>query len=153
MKQSAFQAEFVEFIPEALRDGVIYISQKYRTATHRCACGCGSEVVTPLDPTGWSLWTNRRAVTLHPSIGNWSLPCRAHYWIRNGKVVWAASMTTQHIQIGRAADQRMRDRYFARATAETRARIKVRPPVTSNPDRRELDWIERAWNALCAWFR
>lgn len=34
---------FVEFIPENLDYGKIYISDTYRTATHLCACGCGIE--------------------------------------------------------------------------------------------------------------
>jgi hypothetical protein len=42
------QPEHVEFIPKALEDGVLYISTKYRTASHRCCCGCGTKIVTPL---------------------------------------------------------------------------------------------------------
>ena len=47
--------EFVEAIPDQLQEGVLYISIPYATALHRCLCGCGAEIVTPLSPTDWEL--------------------------------------------------------------------------------------------------
>ncbi len=47
--------EFVEFLPMNLEEGKLYISMKYCTAVHLCACGCGERVVTPLQPNGWKL--------------------------------------------------------------------------------------------------
>lgn len=79
---------FVEFIPDELENGVLYISGEYSVAVHMCFCGCNNEVVTPLSPTGWQLFYDGKRVSLYPSIGNWSLPCRSHYWITNNKVVW-----------------------------------------------------------------
>ncbi|RVD67411.1 hypothetical protein EN751_36940, partial [Mesorhizobium sp. M4A.F.Ca.ET.029.04.2.1] len=46
---------FVDFIPDELEVGVIYISRRYSTASHLCCCGCGREVVTPLNPAKWRL--------------------------------------------------------------------------------------------------
>lgn len=66
--------EFVEFIPERLAPEVLYISKRYSTASHLCCCGCGLEVVTPLNPAKWRLIENNGTVSLHPSIGNWSFP-------------------------------------------------------------------------------
>jgi len=43
--------EFVEHIPQKLVDEVIYISVTFATVAHKCCCGCGHEVVTPLAPT------------------------------------------------------------------------------------------------------
>lgn len=114
MRQSALRPQLVEFIPEQLEDGVLYISQRYRTATHRCCCGCGSEVVTPLGPADWTLEVVKGAATLAPSVGNWSLPCRSHYLVRKGKVVWARDMSRDEIRLGRERDQRLRDAHFAR---------------------------------------
>lgn len=82
------EASFVTDIPETLRAGVLYVSMEYATALHRCCCGCGAEVVTPLSPTGWELTYDGVGVTLHPSIGNWSVPCQSHYWIRRGAIIW-----------------------------------------------------------------
>ncbi|WP_416072066.1 DUF6527 family protein [Streptomyces sp. ME18-1-4] len=63
---------FVEYIPEDLERGVLYVSLPYTIAVHLCACGCGSTVVTPLGPTDRSLTFDGVAVSLSPSIGNWS---------------------------------------------------------------------------------
>jgi hypothetical protein len=114
MRQSALRSQFVEFIPEQLDDGVLYISQRYRTATHRCCCGCGSEVVTPLGPADWTLEVVNGALTLRPSIGNWSLPCRSHYLIRQGRVAWAREMSQEEIELGRRRDERLRRTHIER---------------------------------------
>ena len=79
---------FVDFIPEHPEPGCLYISRKYRTATHLCCCGCGSRVVTPLKKDFWSIREEKGCVWLSPSIGNWSLACRSHYFIRGNRVDW-----------------------------------------------------------------
>ena len=61
---------FVEYIPDSLEEGVIYVSIPFATVLHPCCCGCGNEVVTPLDPTDWHLTFDGRSVPLSPSIGN-----------------------------------------------------------------------------------
>ena len=81
--------EFVEFIPDELKERTLYISITYCTAVHKCCCGCGREVVTPLSPASWQLIFDGKTVSLHPSIGNWSLPCQSHYFITKNNVVWA----------------------------------------------------------------
>ncbi len=111
-KQTSISHQFVEFIPERLDEGVLYISRNYGTAIHKCCCGCGEEVVTPLNPTDWSLRINGNVVTLYPSIGNWSFPCQSHYWIRNSNVVWAGQMSQKQINRGRALDRAAKQAYF-----------------------------------------
>ena len=81
--------EFVEFIPKHPKEGTVYVSIAYATAVHKCCCGCGSEVVTPLSPTDWRLTFDGESISLHPSIGNWGFPCRSHYWIEQNRVRWA----------------------------------------------------------------
>ena len=44
--------EFVEHMPENLDEGIIYVSIPFETVIHKCACGCGAEVVTPLESSG-----------------------------------------------------------------------------------------------------
>ena len=95
---------FIEYVPDELEDGVLYISIPFATATHRCCCGCGEEVVTPLTPTDWSLIFDGERVSLMPSIGNWSFACRSHYWIRRNQVVWAAEWSKSQIVSGRLQD-------------------------------------------------
>lgn len=88
---------FVEYLPEPLEDGVLYISIYFSTVVHLCCCGCGSEVVTPLSPDGWQLTYDGKSISIYPSIGNWSLPCQSHYWIRNGEVQWARQWSQEEI--------------------------------------------------------
>lgn len=82
------QHKFVEFIPDDISSGILYVSLNYRTAVHKCACGCGEEVVTPITPKDWKLTFNGEAISLHPSIGNWSFKCRSHYFVKNNKIAW-----------------------------------------------------------------
>ncbi len=112
MRQIQLAHQFVDFIPEHLEDGVLYISRQYGTAVHKCCCGCGEEVVTPLNPTDWSLQVDNNLVTLYPSIGNWSFTCQSHYWIRRSKVIWSGRMSPQMIARGRAADHATKQAYF-----------------------------------------
>lgn len=105
MKIKQIKPEYVEYIPEHLEEGVLYISERYRTAVHKCCCGCGQEVVTPLSPADWSVKCNGGRVSLSPSIGNWSYPCRSHYVIRNSSVLDAKAMTEQQIQRVKANDR------------------------------------------------
>ena len=39
--------QFVDFIPKDKKAGVLYICDAYTVAVHKCACGCGVDVVTP----------------------------------------------------------------------------------------------------------
>ncbi|WP_197495563.1 DUF6527 family protein [Shewanella sp. UCD-FRSSP16_17] len=106
------QHKFVEFIPEDIEHGILYISMHYATAMHKCACGCGSVVVTPFSPTDWKLFFNGDSVSLSPSIGNWSFPCRSHYFIRNDRVDWCSSWSKKQIEAGREADKKHKNQYF-----------------------------------------
>lgn len=107
-----FAVEFVEFIPGELRDAVLYVSMQYATATHACACGCGNKVVTPLSPTDWSVTFDGESVSLDPSVGNWSFPCRSHYWIHRNRVTWARGWSDRQVRRVRSADARAKRRFF-----------------------------------------
>lgn len=99
--------EFVDYVPKQLDYGVLYVSLRAGTAVHQCACGCGEEVVTPLGPAEWRLTWDGRTVSLAPSVGNWSFPCRSHYWIDDGTVRWAHSFSeTEITQVRREARAR-----------------------------------------------
>lgn len=113
MTSSVLKHEFVEFIPDQLMEGTVYISIPYATVVHKCCCGCGSEVVTPLGATDWQLVFDGESISLMPSIGNWSLPCQSHYWIRRNRVKWAPKWTLAQIEATRAADRAAKQEYFA----------------------------------------
>jgi len=103
---------FVEFIPEAVDEGVLYVSMEYATAIHKCCCGCGNEVVTPLSPVDWTLIYDGTAITLHPSIGNWGFACQSHYWIRGDSVIWAGRWSKRRIEAAKLAARRAEREYF-----------------------------------------
>jgi hypothetical protein len=88
-----------------MNPGVLYVSIPYLICGHLCCCGCGEEVITPLSPAGWSLTYNGDSVSLYPSVGNWSLKCNSHYWIRNGHVHWSRKFTPDEIVSTRARDR------------------------------------------------
>ncbi len=121
--RNAVTPKFVEIVPDRLQDGVLYVSMEYATAVHRCLCGCGKEVVTPLSTTDWSLTFDGDTVSLDPSVGNWGFPCRSHYWIRNNQVLWCGDMPQSLINAGRALDARDKAAYYA-----TRGTPAVKPP-------------------------
>ncbi|MDO8863245.1 DUF6527 family protein [Haliea sp. E1-2-M8] len=118
MKTTRIDYELVEFIPEKLEDGVLYISEPYKTAAHKCACSCGEEVITPLNPTDWKVKIQGGRVSLNPSIGNWSFACRSHYWIRNGEVIWSYALSETEIQQGRDWDKVLKEAYFNKVNEE-----------------------------------
>jgi hypothetical protein len=98
--------EFVQFIPNSLDDGILYISRRYRTASHLCCCGCGLEVVTPLNPAKWYLSEHADgSVSLTPSVGNWSFPCKSHYIVAHSRVQWAGTMSPRQIAAVQARDR------------------------------------------------
>lgn len=102
---------FADEIPEVLEELTLYVSVSFATAIHLCACGCQLEVVTPLTPSDWRLIFNG-TFTLHPSIGNWSLPCRSHYLLIDGEVEWAPSWSQERIDVAREHDRRARARRY-----------------------------------------
>jgi len=104
--------EFVEYIPDDLKEGIIYISIQFATAVHKCCCGCGNEVVTPLSPTDWQLTFDGQSVSLHPSIGNWSFECNSHYLIIRNKVQWVRQLSLYDIKIGRDQDRSAKSMYY-----------------------------------------
>jgi len=81
--------KFVEYIPDELESGILYISMNYCTAVHKCVCGCGNEVVTPISRKGWKLIFDGETISLTPSIGSWNLACKSHYFITNNAVRFA----------------------------------------------------------------
>lgn len=100
-----FIHEFVEYLPGALDEGVLYISLPFTTVVHLCACGCGTQVVSALDPDDYAITFDGETISLWPSIGNWDFYCRSHYIIRSGKVKWVPTMSDKAIAAGRHHDR------------------------------------------------
>jgi hypothetical protein len=148
MKIQNLTPEFVEFIPEKVEEGRLYISEKYRTAVHKCCCGCGREVVTPLTPADWQVRRNGNQVSLWPSIGNWSFPCRSHYIIRNNCVVEAGGMTNRQIQNVKARDRADKKSWITQVNRNKAAHI-AEPDAQQQAELDNIGLLKR----LLYWWR
>jgi hypothetical protein len=85
--------EFVDEIPAEINDGYLYLCLPYNSVIHKCACGCGEIISTPLGKEhGWTMQYDGETVTLNPSVGNGSYKCRSHYFIHENKIVWLGKM-------------------------------------------------------------
>ena len=103
---------FVERVPSPLEDGVVYVSIGFGTVVHKCCCGCGDKVVTPLTPVDWAVVYDGQSISLHPSIGRWDAPCRSHYWIRNDRVIWSDNWSQGKVNALKRREAGLRDDYF-----------------------------------------
>lgn len=113
MTHERLQHRFVKHFPDDLEQGMLYVSMELGSATHRCCCGCGEEVVTPITPTDWKLTYDGETVSLWPSIGNWNFPCRSHYIIERSKIRWCRGWTSQQIDSERIRDKAAKAAHFA----------------------------------------
>ena len=133
--------EFVGFIPNDKKKGVLYVSIPYATAVHNCFCGCGTKVVTPISPVAWHLIFDGETVSLSPSVGNWSFACRSHYVIQKDTVVWAGDMSEDEIAWGRERDRAARESFFGGQSASGR------PTATPSKQQRKKksfwSWLAR----------
>lgn len=123
---------FVDIIPDRLEEGILYICERYGTAIHKCCCGCGEEVVTPLSPVDWSFRREGGTVTLSPSIGNWSFTCRSHYLIRQNRIVWAGGITDTQVERIKTHDKADKEAYIAAINSQkTRSGMAFGPSWSS----------------------
>jgi hypothetical protein len=131
--------QFVHYVPERLDEGVVYVSIEYATAVHRCMCGCGEEIVTPLTPTDWELSFDGESISLDPSIGNWNLPCRSHYWITKNRVRWAGRWSQYEIDRGRRLDRAAKTSHYGKSDTLEGAR----EPEAAAPKVPQPTWWRR----------
>lgn len=87
MKTSHLIIKETKHIPREMEEGIFYYSPEFEIAIHLCACGCKGETVTPLRDM-WTLTITDGKPTLYPSIGNQHWPCKSHYWVTDGQVIW-----------------------------------------------------------------
>lgn len=123
--------KFVEYIPSIIEADTLYISIEYDVAKHKCACGCGEDIVTSLSPARWKLTYDGETVSLYPSIGNWSHPCKSHYFITNDKVVWAGTISEKKIAGVKKSDKEAVDHYIAKRSTSQGL----------------MSWIKKIWNS------
>ena len=125
----------VNYMPRELEPGVLYVAEEFGTAAHLCACGCGAKIRTPLGPTEWTLRQTSKGPSLYPSIGNWQQDCQSHYWIHQGRILWAKKWSHERILAGRQEEEESRQAYY------------------DGLERRQPGLLKRIWRWLTALYR
>ena len=144
MEHTILEHRFVQHAPQDLEGGILYISMECCTVIHLCCCGCGREVVTPLSPTDWKMTFDGEAVSLIPSIGNWNLPCRSHYFIRRNGVVEAPAWSNKMVNESYRRDQAAKAAYYAKHSDNV---VQTPKQKATTPDETP-NW----WARLTGWF-
>ena len=109
-------------MPSSLEEGILYISVEYAIAVHKCVCGCGNKVVTPLSPNDWEMTFDGETISLYPSIGNWALECKSHYWITKNVIKHARKWSDSGILIGRMQETFERKIYYSKKASKKKKR-------------------------------
>jgi len=135
---------FVDLLPNTIEERTLYISIEYKTIVHLCLCGCKTKVVTPLSPTGWRMTFDGRTVSVYPSIGNWNLQCRSHYWIHKSGVLWSKPWTQAQIDAGFARDNELKLDYYRKGDAESTGKNATQSSEDLDFELEMLMWRERA---------
>ena len=131
--------------PRVLEEGILYISEECELAAHKCCCGCGEDVITPLNPARWRLDRHGGCVSLYPSIGNWKFACRSHYWIRNNRVIPSYDMDDEEIAEVIELDRIDRENFFAQ--------LQQAPPSSGSHASapKPQHWLARLFKRLRSW--
>ncbi len=153
---SEFEPEFVVSVPQPLEHGKLYVSMEFATVIHLCACGCGNKVVTPLKTAGWELRYNGEGISLSPSVGCWSFPCRSHYWIRENRVIWSNQWSDEAIRHGR--EETIRENLEDQRRAEQPTKITETFPENDLPRESSFtapqapeSWVTKLFKRITRW--
>ena len=148
MRRDSLDHRFVDFIPEQLDEGILYVSIEYITVAHLCCCGCGQEVSITLSPTDWRLVFDGKTVSLEPSIGSWSLPCQSHYFVTRNRVAWAKQWSRAEIDAGRRYDAaRKQPRRAGDSSEGAPVQVAQGLPDKDNAIKRGIrGWLQSWWS-------
>lgn len=151
IRHNTLEHRFVDSFPEPLAPGVLYVSLEYGSVAHSCCCGCGEEVVTPLTPTDWNISYDGETITLHPSVGSWTLACRSHYVIRRNRVIEAPSWSDAEVAAERRRDRQAKARHFGHPVPNAEAVVHPVPQLETKAQYAapRQGW----WRHLARWWR
>lgn len=141
MSRAVYTHKFVKAFPDKLDNGILYVSMEFGTAAHRCFCGCGCEVYTGFSPRDWSMKFNGEAVSISPSIGNWSFACQSHYILDGGRVHWADRWSRERIELGRLLDRERKDRHYKRDPIASSSTLPNKPDSRPGVLARFARWL------------
>ncbi|HBC31162.1 hypothetical protein KCV26_11440 [Petrimonas sulfuriphila] len=82
--------------PDSLKENIVYVvgNKNYsKWGYMKCPCGCGDLIMLSLNKDSFPSWTIKQdklgRATISPSINRLD-GCKSHYFIRKGKLIWAA---------------------------------------------------------------
>lgn len=93
----AYQVIESERLPAVTEPYKFYYSPRFQMAALSCPCGCGHRVMLNLLDQHSCEFVNGLP-TVYPSILAADAPCRSHFWIRKGEVVWAEKWSKARVQ-------------------------------------------------------
>ncbi len=140
IRHERLEHRFVRYVPQDLERGVLYISIEFATSVHSCCCGCGEKVVAPFGPTDWKMTFDGESVSLHPSIGNWMLECRSHYFIEHDRVIEARPWSDDEVRAELRRDRASKARVYGSSPAVAPI-VPAATPETTSIWRRALKWL------------
>lgn len=143
MRTETLEPRFVEAVPTTIEPGLLYVSMEFATTSHLCCCGCGNRVVLPLHPTAWQLRYDGKGISISPSVGNWSFPCRSHYWIKSNQIDWAGEWSDERVQAGR--ERALAEREAATSMAAERPKAEAAlsaPGLLRRLARKLFPWVD-----------
>src|SRR4051794_7540834 len=78
-------------IPDKLGPALYIVGAPPKWAMLECPCGCGDTIDVNLMKSGtpvWRLSVANGKPSFHPSLWVPKEKCGAHFWIRDGKIIW-----------------------------------------------------------------
>ncbi|WP_292400893.1 DUF6527 family protein [Mesorhizobium sp.] len=84
-------------------------------------------------------------ISLHPSIGNWTLKCRSHYVIDRGKVVEAGPWSDEQVESERSRDRAAKARFYGQSPT-------VEPSAQPAPPKATPGFWRRLWSPISGRF-
>lgn len=94
MKIDQYSTKYINYHAGQMEEGILYVSSKadadgVKGVWYICPCGCGIYMRIPyVGKRKWDIIIKDDKVTLSPSI-LLKTHCKSHYFIRDGRVVWA----------------------------------------------------------------
>lgn len=80
--------------PDIISNGKLFIIGDYGfqwRAIMKCPCGCGDTIYLNIDgqtSPSWKIYGKKKIPSIWPSI-NRRKGCKAHFFVKNGKIKWA----------------------------------------------------------------
>lgn len=96
LRREVFSYRIVSELPQNPHKQIVYIEgntidEDYWYALFKCPCGCGDTIMLNLIQDckpSWEIHFDKKRFSIYPSIWR-TKKCRSHFWLKNGKVVWA----------------------------------------------------------------